>query len=112
MDRECGDASYNLANPCHCDVADAWRSFAIWVRGNPGNNNIPAPRDHWFLFPDVGLAIELVDGVAISWDGRVAAHCTSMHTGLHAEDGLYSLFFSLPRAVVSCEIREQEMDQA
>ena len=31
----CADASYNLANPSHVDVGDAWRSYAVWVRSQP-----------------------------------------------------------------------------
>eukprot|EP00966_Prymnesium_polylepis_P322439 7378695-Prymnesium_polylepis.1 len=63
----CADASHNLANPVHLDVGDGDRSFAIWTRGQPQLGEIVG---HYLLFPHVGLAIELVDGVAVSWDGR------------------------------------------
>ena len=90
----CADASRNLANPVHLDVGDGDRSFAVWMRGQPQLGEIVG---HYLLFPHVGLAIELVDGVAVSWDGRVLAHCTSEPaTAVRADDALFSLFFSLP----------------
>ena len=64
-------------------------------------------------FPEVGLAIELTDSVAISWDGRESAHCTSAPTTtLHPENALLSLFFSLPVNVVNSAERNQELKAA
>ena len=64
-------------------------------------------------FPDVGLAIELTDAVAISWDGRESAHCTSAATTqLSEENELLSLFFSLPANVVNAAERKEEWHAA
>ena len=105
----CADASYNLANPVHVDVGDAWRSYAVWVRLQPTQ----PIAGHWFLFPDVGLAIELQDSVAISWDGRECAHATSAPTTeVSPSDALLSLFFSLPANVVGATERRAEMLEA
>mmetsp|Transcript_21344 Transcript_21344/g.56190 ORF Transcript_21344/g.56190 Transcript_21344/m.56190 type:complete len:346 (+) Transcript_21344:580-1617(+) len=106
----CADASHNLANPVHLDVGDGDRSFAIWTRGQPQLGEIVG---HYLLFPHVGLAIELVDGVAVSWDGRVLAHCTSEPaTAVRADDALFSLFFSLPIDVLVAQKRMAEMRDA
>ena len=106
----CADASHNLANPVHLDVGDGDRSFAVWMRGQPQLGEIVG---HYLLFPHVGLAIELVEGVAVSWDGRVLAHCTSEPaTVVRADDALLSLFFSLPIDVAAAEARMAEMRDA
>ena len=55
-------------------------------------------------FPDVGLAIELDDSCAISWDGRECAHCTSAPTEVGGNE-LLSLFFSLPTNVMNAAQR-------
>ena len=105
----CADASCNLANPSHVDVRDAWRSYAVWVRSQPQK----PIGGWWFLFPDVGLAIELQDSVSISWDGRECAHATSAPaTPLAEGDALLSLFFSLPSNVLTADERCVELQQA
>ena len=106
----CGDASCNLANPPHLDVGDAARSFAVWVRQDPRAGTLEG---HWFLFPDVGLAIELDDSLAISWDGRECVHCTSApRTPLASSDALLSLFVSMPGNVLAAGRRVDEMREA
>jgi hypothetical protein len=62
-------------------------------------------------FPDVGLAIELDDSCAISWDGRECAHCTSAATEVGGNE-LLSLFFSLPRNVMNAAQRMAELRAA
>lgn len=90
-----GAASMDLANPAHIDPNDMSRSYAVWVLQDP---RLPAPRMWWFLFPDVGLAIELSHGVVISWDGRAARHCTALQE-CDTRQHLYSLFYALPKIV-------------
>ena len=106
----CADASANLANPSHVDVGDAHRSFAVWVRQQPQAGRVDG---WWFLFPHVGLAVELVDGVAISWDGREVSHCTSAPSQpVRHDDALLSLFFSLPLDVIAAGERRRLMSDA
>jgi hypothetical protein len=100
----CADASRNL------DVGDAHRSYAVWVRQQAQAGRIDG---HWFLFPHVGLAVELVDGVAISWDGREIWHSTSAPSQpVQHDDALLSLFFSLPLDVVAAGERRRHMADA
>ena len=101
--------SFNLANPSHLDINDGHRCYAFWVRGDPGLN---PPSQHWLLFPHVGLAIALVDGVAGSWDGRELHHCTGAAVGMHPRDCLLSLFTTIRSDVVSSEARRQVMCEA
>eukprot|EP00966_Prymnesium_polylepis_P036756 853059-Prymnesium_polylepis.1 len=100
----CADASRNL------DVGDAHRSYAVWVRQQAQAGRVDG---HWFLFPHVGLAVELVDGVAISWDGREIWHSTSAPSQpVQHDDALLSLFFSLPLDVVAAGERRRHMADA
>jgi len=57
----------------------------------------------------VGLAIELCEGCAISWDGRHVLHCTSVPHDIPEDDGLYSLFFSLSEGAEQADGRSCEM---
>ncbi len=79
------DMSVNLGNLSHFDVHDASQGFTVWAEEVPGCG------ENWFLvLPNVhglkrdrvtkfrGMAVKLGHGVAISWDGRVIRHCTSM----------------------------------
>jgi hypothetical protein len=65
-------------------VNDASPGFSVWTETAPD-----AAAGWFFVLPGVygvtpdgrpfsGLAIELCYGVAISWDGRVICHCTSI----------------------------------
>lgn len=132
----CADASCDLANPSHIDVGDSWRSYAVWTQQRAIGHvsgwwflvrqlpltSLPVPHSlpHFILyvpflwqFPDVGLAIELSDSVAISWDGREVSHCTSVATSKQVpDDALLSIFFSLPTNVVNAAERKQEMKAA
>lgn len=76
--------SIDLANPSHLDPLDLCNGFTIW-RGNA---------DGWYFYmPNVivhdaitnkiiykGLAIKLVDGICISWNGAEIRHGTSKFT--------------------------------
>ena len=68
----------------------------------------------WLLFPDVGLAIELEDSVAISWDGRECMHCTSAPSRayMYASDALLSLFFGMTGNLLAAGQRVAEMKEA
>ena len=44
----------------------------------------------WLLFPEHGLAIRLVHGTCVSWDGRWAGHCTAVQV---CEPGVHLLSF-------------------
>lgn len=78
------DMSVDLANASHYDVGDASPGFSVWTETIPG-----AAGNWFFVMPNVvgvdeagrefyGLAVKLAHGVAISWDGRVLRHCTSL----------------------------------
>eukprot|EP00965_Chrysotila_dentata_P024290 804541-Pleurochrysis_carterae.AAC.1 len=68
-------ACRNLGNPAHIDMQDGSHSFVISAFENPQNLRRDVKHTSWLLFPDVGLAIELIDGVGVSWDGRKLRHC-------------------------------------
>ena len=96
-DRRAGytiDMSVNLGNASHYDVHDASQGYSVWTEDVPG-----CGKNWYFILPNVygrrpqvrradgcrvdgaefrGLAIKLTHGVAISWDGRVIRHCTSL----------------------------------
>lgn len=103
-----GAASIDLANAAHVDPEDDSRSFAIWVTSNP---QLPPPTCWFFLLPDVGLAIELWDGVGISWDGRAVKHCTAVQQS-DPRDALMSLFVAVPKHVIKQRDEEMEMRRA
>ena len=81
--------SCNLTNSSHYDVNDGSKGFAVFtcLKGESVSN-------WYFIIPNVlgktmdgntfqGIAIRLYHGVAISWDGRVIRHCTSMMKGVN-----------------------------
>ena len=80
-------------NASHFDVWDASPGFSVWTETIPG-----AAKNWYFIMPNVvgvdeagnnfhGLAVKLTHGVAISWDGRVLRHCTSLCAEPSASDG-------------------------
>ena len=88
------DTSVNLGNSSHVDVHDGSQGYGVWTEIIPGRGknwyyimpNVYGTRPHQ-VSPDggriqgkpfAGLAIKLTHGVAISWDGRVIRHCTSL----------------------------------
>jgi hypothetical protein len=89
----------NIGNPMHVDHDEA-RSYAVWICEKPG-----ASRNWWFLFPEHGLAVPLMHGTWISWDGRCVAHCTSV-PDVAPGDRLCSLFCSVPAKL--CRVLEHE----
>jgi hypothetical protein len=79
------DMSINLGNASHFDVHDASPGYSVWTEEVPGRG-----ANWFFVLPNVhgtkpdgrstfrGMAVRLGHGVAISWDGRVIRHCTSV----------------------------------
>jgi hypothetical protein len=75
--------SSNLGNATHYDVGDGSVGYSIWVETKQDTAS-----NWYFVLPNVliryngqtynGLAIQLFHGVAISWDGRVIRHGTSI----------------------------------
>ena len=78
------DMSVDLANASHFDINDASQGFSVWTEEKPGL------ADNWyFVMPNLhgvsvdgkafeGVAIKLRHGTAISWDGHIIRHCTSL----------------------------------
>ncbi|KAI2491465.1 hypothetical protein MHU86_23102 [Fragilaria crotonensis] len=79
------DMSINLGNSSHYDVNDASQGYSVWTEEVLGLG-----KNWYFVIPSVcglrpgtktkfsGMAVKLGHGVAISWDGRVIRHCTSV----------------------------------
>jgi hypothetical protein len=89
-------ASTDLGGPRHVDCRDGGRCCAVWIQVSKQlSKSRVHPTGWWLLFPDVGLAIELCDGALVSWDGRYAAHCTCVPSGVHDGDQLCSLFMGI-----------------
>jgi hypothetical protein len=76
--------SCNLGNSSHFDVHDASQGFSVWTEEHQG-----VAKNWYFIMPNVhgrkfdgstfaGVAVKLRHGTAISWDGRVVRHCTSI----------------------------------
>ena len=81
-------SSENLGNECHTDL-DGSRSMAIWHHEEYklGEDDDSLIQNGFFLFPDAkcnidgevkGIAIRLLHGTVISWDGRYVRHCTAV----------------------------------
>jgi len=68
-------ASLGLMNSGHLDTLDSSQCFALWTM-SAGSYFVEGA---FLVFPWHGLAIELTDGIAVSWDGREALHATSAH---------------------------------
>jgi hypothetical protein len=78
------DTSVDLGNASHFDIHDASQGFSVWTEEFPGRGT-----NWYFVMPNLhgrhqdgreffGVAVRLTHGVAISWDGRVIRHCTSL----------------------------------
>ena len=100
-------ASLGLGGPRHVDCGNGGRSSAVWVQVTSHRERVQ-PTGWWLLFPDVGLAIELCDGVLVSWDGRSAAHCTCVPRGVPEGDELCSLFFGVSSKTASATRKMRE----
>ena len=96
----CWDVSSGLGNSEHVD-ADGSRSYAVWVARH---GHASQSGSWWLLFPRHGVAVQLIHGTWISWDGRAAEHCSAV-PDVDEGDSLMSLFCALPRDVVG--VRER-----
>jgi hypothetical protein len=78
------DMSVNLGNASHYDVHDASQGFSVWTEEVFGLGS-----NWYFVMPNLhgkrpdgrafrGVAVKLSYGIAISWDGRVIRHATSL----------------------------------
>ena len=86
--------SFDLSNSMHVDSRDGRRSYAVWL-SRLGYAGLGQSSHWWLLFPRHGLAVALVHGTYISWDGRAQHHCTAV-PNVAPGDRLLSLFCSLP----------------
>ena len=104
------DISCNLHNSAHYDVNDATPGYAVWTETRPGNK-----KQRWyFVLPNVfgkrhddttyeGVAIELEDGVAISWDGRRIKHCSFfIESTKHPTNFLFGTFCGTKSNLINC----------
>ena len=73
-----------LGNSSHLDLNDASQGLSVFTEEKPG-----CALNWFFLLSNLhgkrldgleynGVAIKLYHGTAISWDGRVVRHCTSV----------------------------------
>jgi hypothetical protein len=75
--------SVNLGNASHYDVRDGSTGISMWTELVPGS-----AENCYFVLSNlvvkyggnvhVGVLIKLEHGTAISWDGRIIRHCTSV----------------------------------
>jgi hypothetical protein len=75
--------SVDMANATHYDVGDCSQGISVWLEEMPG-----LATGWYFVMPNMcccidgrmynGIAIRLCHGTAISWDGRVVRHGTSV----------------------------------
>jgi hypothetical protein len=84
--------SVDMANASHYDVGDCSQGICIWLEEMPG-----LATGWYFVMPNMyccidgrmynGINICLCHGTAISWDGRVIRHGTSVshHNGWNAQ---------------------------
>jgi hypothetical protein len=78
------DMSVDLGNASHFDVHDASQGYSVWTEELRGRG-----KNWFFIMPNLhgtrpdgthfaGVAVKLTHGIAISWDGRIIRHCTSL----------------------------------
>jgi len=85
--------SKNLGNPPHYDKKDGHRGYAMWIADGMMNQ----VSSWWFVLPMHGIAVELCDGVIISWNGSEVMHCSSVPC---ASCDVYSVWCSVPKSVL------------
>jgi hypothetical protein len=113
------DSSTDLGNSSHYDTGDVTPGYSAWLEEYPGMAS-----NWYFILPNVygtlpdgsgtfnGIAIKLRHGTAISWDGRLIRHCTSVARpdgpgGCLAGSGehinhLYGTFTAAKEKIVEC----------
>ena len=92
------DQSGNLGNPSHYDVNDGSVAASVWSKSGGGD-----AVNWYFVLPNVmiirdgiayyGLLIKMSHGTAISWDGRLIRHCTSV-TNLDSFTNVFGTFWA------------------
>jgi hypothetical protein len=112
------DMSVDLGNSSHLDLQDASQGFVVFTEEKPG-----CASNWYFVLPNLhgrrpdgseynGVAIMLYHGTAISWDGRVVRHCTSVSrpdgpgrptvgAGLTSMNHLYGTFTAAKEKIVA-----------
>ena len=103
---QCWAISQNLGNAMHVDP-DGARSYAVWLSAK---GNAACSQHWWFLFPTHGVAIQVIHGTWISWDGRVAPHC-SVVPQVALGDELLSMVCTLPGGAVRVLQRAQRCER-
>jgi hypothetical protein len=85
--------SRNLGNSSHYDYSDGSASCSIWAE-----KRLNKARNWYFVLPNTsirgskGVVIKLRHGVAISWDGRLIRHCSSV-TDVGEDNNVYGCMF-------------------
>lgn len=85
--------SRDLGNSAHVDFSDSSMSCSIWAERHPGRAS-----NWYFVLPNMsingskGVVIRLGHGVAISWDGRIIRHCSSV-TNLGDDNHVFGCMF-------------------
>ena len=89
------DFSRNLGGNSHYDLGDGSPGIGVWWAGGEMNiDNI----NWYFLFPNAsingsrGVAIKLMHGMMIKWDGRMIKHCTFHPGDVPRETTLFGAF--------------------
>jgi hypothetical protein len=109
------DTSDGLINSSHYDGNDASQGIGAWTEEVPG-----LAHNWYFVMPNMhgiradgrpfnGIAIKLQHGTAISWDGRLIRHCTSMmnpdgpegHSNPVGRNHVYGTFSAAKERVVN-----------
>ena len=112
------DTSTDLGNSSHLDLNDASQGLSVFTEEKPG-----CASNWYFVLPNLygrrsdgseydGVAIKLYHGTAISWDGRVVRHCTSVSrpdgaetptvgAGWTSENHLYGTFTAAKEKIVA-----------
>jgi hypothetical protein len=89
--------STDLGNSSHYDVYDESISASIWVEERPN-----LAQNFYFILPNTtftnnsgikkAVMIKLSHGIAISWNGKLIRHCTSVTT-IGENNHVYGNFF-------------------
>jgi hypothetical protein len=85
--------SRNLGNSSHFDSSDGSSSCSIWAE-----TKLRRADSWYFVLPNLsfngskGIVIKLRHGVAISWDGRIIRHCSSV-PDIGPDNNVYGCMF-------------------
>jgi hypothetical protein len=110
--------SVDLGNASHVDVMDGSAGMSMWTELKPGT-----AKNWYFVLPNlvvthngvdyVGVVIKLDHGTAISWDGRLIRHCTSVTDvnggDIEGENHVFGTFFSTKANTVGAQMNRSEI---